>query len=127
MRPHVAAAIVVHVILRQLDDPVRIQRKRAQVLLVNRSLRRIHRANFQMCESRLLFGEGNRPQKIAELLQHVLFTKFFQPNAQVSLIRHAAIIPEWEKADGKSREAKRCPAEGGVTSSLEETRRPVPG
>src|SRR5271156_4287902 len=126
MRPYVAAAIVMHVVLRQLDNSIRIQRKRAQVLLVHRSFRRIHRANFQMRESRLLLREGNRSQKIAELLQHVFFTKFFQPNAQVSLIRHVAIIPEWEKADGKSRESKRNSA-GGVTSSSEEIRRPVPG
>src|SRR5580698_3957825 len=60
-----------------------------------------------MCEPGLLLREGNCIQKIAELLQHVFFTKFFQPYAQVSLIRHAAIIPEWEKADGKSHKSKK--------------------
>src|SRR5271156_191399 len=106
VRPHLATAIVMHIILRQLDNSVRVRGKRTQILLVHRSLRRIHRANLQMGESRLLLGEGNRPQKIAELLQHVLLAKFLQPNAQISLIRHAAIIPEWEKADGKSGSAQ---------------------
>src|ERR1700722_4545384 len=126
MRPHVATAIVVHVILRELNNPRRIQRKRAQVLLVHRSLHRIHRANFHMRESRLLFGKGNRCQKIAEPLQHVFFTKFFQPKAQVSLVRHAAIIPEWERAEGKREASRRKIAVKRVISFSVETRRPVP-
>ena len=65
-------------------------------------------ARISRCVNPGCFSEkGTVPRKSRNCSQHVFFTKFFQPNAQVSLIRHAAIIPEWEKADGKSREAKR--------------------
>src|ERR1700691_232914 len=88
VRAHVATAIVVHIIFRQFQNPRRIQGERAQVLLEHRSLGRIHGANFQMRESRLLGGEGNRAQKFAEPLQQARFPKFLQPNAQIRLIRH---------------------------------------
>src|ERR1700691_5613369 len=82
-------AIVIQMILRQFHDACGIQRKRTQILLVDRSFRPVHRANFEMCESGLLRREGNRGKKSAQSFQKEILRKILAPDTQVSLIRHA--------------------------------------
>jgi hypothetical protein len=76
-------------ILRQFHDACGIQRKRTQILLVDRSFRPVHRANFEMCESGLLRREGNRGKKSAQSFEKEILGKILAPDTQVSLIRHA--------------------------------------
>src|SRR4029077_19728039 len=86
---HFQRTVAMQVILRHLDNPSRVERDRAHVLLENGCLREVHRTNHHVRKSRPRRRQRNRRQEIAKHFQDALFRKILAPNAQVSLIGHA--------------------------------------